>query len=330
MPAPNHDLLDFIEQMSNELADEYLRIQKRVKDDPGTAGDQGEENWADLLRKWLPADHTVVTKGRIIGKEGIASPQVDVLVLRPTYPPFLRNKKVYLATGVAAAFECKITLEAKHIPKAFENSVAIRRLLPHRNGSPYRELTSPIVYELLAHSHSWTQENSTPLSNILTNVHRADLEHVQHPRESLDLVCVADLATIVLAKIPGMGLPGRGTPAPLALATGYYQLIKDIFRESEWEKGPARWSERPVRPVGRFLSCLWQMMAWENAALRPLADYFRLMGAGASSGELRYWDLGVYSIETRARVTRYLSEGGWAMVGEWDEWSREFIDLVHQ
>jgi hypothetical protein len=35
------------------MAEEYDRIQKRATEDPGTAGDQGEENWATLLRNWL-------------------------------------------------------------------------------------------------------------------------------------------------------------------------------------------------------------------------------------------------------------------------------------
>ena len=49
-----HDLYDFMQQISNEMAAEYDRIQKRATEDPGTAGDQGEENWAELLRGWLP------------------------------------------------------------------------------------------------------------------------------------------------------------------------------------------------------------------------------------------------------------------------------------
>ena len=61
-----HDLYDFMRQLSNEMAAEYDRIQKRTTEDPGTAGDQGEENWADLLRGWLPRTYEVVTKGRII------------------------------------------------------------------------------------------------------------------------------------------------------------------------------------------------------------------------------------------------------------------------
>jgi uncharacterized protein DUF6602 len=100
MKKKSHDLLDFMVTVSREMSLEYDRIQKRAAEDPGTAGDQGEENWAELLRRWLPATYYVVTKGRILSHDGVAGPQVDVLILRPSYPKDLLNKKLYLAAGV--------------------------------------------------------------------------------------------------------------------------------------------------------------------------------------------------------------------------------------
>ena len=161
--AQTHDLFDFVTSVTKGLAEEYDRIQKRVREDPGTAGDQGEENWAEILREWLPPAYNVVTKGRVLGHNGVASPQVDVIVLRPSYPPYLFNKKLYLAAGVAAAFECKLTLKAEHLEDAVENCIKIKKLFKPRVGTPYRELNTPIVYGLLAHSHSWKAEKSKPL-----------------------------------------------------------------------------------------------------------------------------------------------------------------------
>ena len=90
-----HDLHDFMQQKSDWLAAEYRRIQKRAPEDPGTAGDQGENNWADLLRGWLPYTYHVETKGRIISQDGRTSPQIDVVVLKSMYPKELieKNKK---------------------------------------------------------------------------------------------------------------------------------------------------------------------------------------------------------------------------------------------
>ena len=189
-----HDLHDFMRQLSIEMSAEYERIQKRATEDPGTAGDQGEENWAELLRGWLPRTYEVVTKGRIISQDGVTSPQIDVLVLKGSYPQKLLNKKLYLAAGVAAAFECKTTLKASHITEAIENCVKIKNLYPVRKGTPYKELHTPIVYGLLAHSHSWKSEKSTPEQNIESKLTEVDEIHVLHPRQHLDILCVADLA----------------------------------------------------------------------------------------------------------------------------------------
>jgi hypothetical protein len=102
-----HELEEFLAQDRAEIAAEYKRIYQRSTEDPGTAGDEGEENWAELLREWSPPSYQVVTKGRIIFPDGTATPQIDVLVLRGTYPPRLLTKKLYLSSGVVAAFECK-------------------------------------------------------------------------------------------------------------------------------------------------------------------------------------------------------------------------------
>jgi len=133
-------------QISAEMSAEYDRIQMRATEDPGTAGDQGEENWAELLRGWIPRAYVVVTKGRIISQEGVTSPQIDVLVLKGAYPKKLLNKKLYLAAGVAAAFECKTTLKASHIEETIENCVRVKSLYPTRTGTPYKELHAPLVY----------------------------------------------------------------------------------------------------------------------------------------------------------------------------------------
>ena len=175
-----HELYDFMRRLSDKMADNYKQIQKRATEDPGTAGDQGEENWKELLQGWLPRTYEVVTKGRIISQDGQVSPQVDVLVLKSIYPKQLidEGQKIFLAAGVAAAFECKTTLKAEHIEKAVMTCVEIKNLYPERKGTPYKELHAPIVYGLLAHSHSWKETNSTPENNIEKKLRGSDYHHV--------------------------------------------------------------------------------------------------------------------------------------------------------
>ena len=93
MSTSTHDLFDFFKKANSNISDEYTRICRRVNEDPGTAGDQGEENWKELLESWIPPYFQIVTKGRILSDSGETSPQVDVIVLSPDYPKSLLNCK---------------------------------------------------------------------------------------------------------------------------------------------------------------------------------------------------------------------------------------------
>ena len=81
-----HELIEFLKRANKNIEREYNRISWRVNEDPGTAGEQGEENWKKLLKLWLPSNFEVVTKGRILDVNGNASPQMDIIVLSPYYP----------------------------------------------------------------------------------------------------------------------------------------------------------------------------------------------------------------------------------------------------
>ena len=315
-----HDLQEFMRQLSDEMAAEYNRIQMRATEDPGTAGDQGEENWAELLRGWLPRTYEVVTKGRIIGQDGRTSPQIDVLVLKSIYPEKLLTKKLYLAAGVAAAFECKTTLKAAHIDEAIETCVKIKNLYPVREGTPYKELHAPIVYGLLAHSHSWKGPNSTPEANIEQKLLESDCLHVSHPRQGLDLLCVADLAAWTLFKmtfvrpqlIPNYesSMFSRYGPDEAALSSYIGHTSSDNRVEH-------------FTPIGVLISNLSRQLGWEDSGLRSLADYYRNANTeGLGRGNVRKWSSAIYSEKVRR-----LAEAGNLSSGLssfWDEWRSMF------
>lgn len=313
-----HDLYDFMRQLSDEMAAEYNRIQKRATEDPGTAGDQGEENWAGLLRGWLPRTYEVVTKGRIISQDGRTSPQVDVLVLKDVYPERLLNKKLYLAAGVAAAFECKTTLKAEHIEQAIKTCAEIKNLYPAREGTPYKELHAPIVYGLLAHSHSWKSPNSTPEDNIKLMLRKSDVLHVAHPRLGLDLLCVADLAAWVLTKITLVGpqwIPDYQSTIVSKFGPDGLALSAHVGHTPSHDNQVEHFT-----PIGVLISKLSQRLAWEDSALRDLADYYSITNiAGFSEGNLRHWSMSIYSEKVRPRV-----ETGALSAKDWDEWNYIF------
>jgi hypothetical protein len=311
----HHDLLDFLQEVSVEIDAEYKRIQKSAKYDPGTAGDEGEENWAGILRDWLPPAYHVVTKGQIMSLDGSLSPQIDVLVLHPTYPKRLRNKKKYLAEGVLAAFECKLTLTKKDIYDTVKNSALIKRLVHSEKGTPYKELTSPIIYGLLAHSYVWKSEKGAVLGTISSHLSDADKVNVEHPREMLDLFCVSDLATWVASKQPALSPDDvddwseeiygtRGLPATSYMC---HTQFGEFFRQ-----------DKEYTPIGVFLTALLIKLAWEDTSLRRIASYFEELGfLWTSSGSSRTWSMDVYSDELRDKVSYKRLSDDWI----WDEWN---------
>lgn len=320
MTDDTHDLALFLKRATDEIASEYSQIQRHATEDPGTAGDQGEENWATLFRNWLPPTYHVVTKGRILGLNGTPSRQVDVIVLNPTYPKHLLNQKLYLAGGVAAAFECKLTLKAQHIKKAVENAGAIRRLLPPRIGTPHKELNSPMIYGVLAHSHSWKSPKSKPIDIVNKCLIETDLSFTQHPREMIDLICVADLALWKASKIPWFGpesvpyseesLPewAPRTGVPLTSFMCHSMLNKDQ---------PLSFS-----PIGAAVAFLLCKIAWEDVTIREIARYFtmvNLSGFGISE-RMKVWKPSIYSPTVHSQINTKISLLK-AINDDWDEWN---------
>lgn len=295
-----HDLTDFIDSIARQVSEEYKRIQKRACEDPGTAGDQGEENWASLLRGWLPHTMRIVTKGRILSEKGVASPQVDIIVLSPEYPSYLLDKKLYLAGGVLAAFECKTTLKASHIKSFIANSIEIKDHSVNELGTPYKELQSPILYGLLAHSHSWKSSSSKPIEIITEKLLSCDEELVAHPRQMPDLVCVGDLACWSTSKATYIG-PHIGNMEWKDFMTEIYGSGGCALSYYNCHSGSLS-SIKSFNPIGAFIYCLISKMAKRSEALRPLARYYQNTLSVGSEGVGRKWPISIYSEEIQLQV----------------------------
>lgn len=321
-----HELEDFLRQVEVELSREYERIMRRATEDPGTAGDEGEENWASLLRKWLPSSYHVVTKGRLLGIDGLASPQMDVIVLKPSYPPALRDKKVYLAGGVAAAFECKTTLKKTHIREATETAAKVQAIAhpeppkSTRQGAPFYELHGPIIYGLLAHSHSWTTATA---ADHVTEVLNEAMSVQEHPRNVLDITCVANLGTWTAMRMSYFGPrlnvwdqhPLRGAfPDGFAACAVMGPANPDSFNSID--------NQIPDLAVAKLCAYLTSRLAWEDPSMRPMADYFRLVGMhGRDQGMTQAWHLSsVYSPGVVADLHR-----GRISNTPWDPWQMAFL-----
>jgi hypothetical protein len=315
-----HELKTFLMQDVREMASEYERIRGRSLEDPGTAGDEGEEVWAELLRQWLPEDYTIVTKGRILGADGSAGPQVDILILCPGYPKRLLNKKLYLAGGVTAVFECKNTLTSKHITDAFERAAKVNALVGTRLGTPFVEMVPLIEFGLLAYSHAWKAPASQP-KQLIDNALQFGMAQLGRPSDPPSLICVADLAcwTIMRFAYDGpmfmspdvwrgrqasTGLPDQG-----ACWVGHFRHTEAL---------PA--DQAPPNAIAVAIAFLLGRLAHDNAPVRALSQYFHAAGISGSSSPVTMKRFGfeIFSDEVRAGLPQRLTNGvvgsDWSMV----------------
>lgn len=308
-----HELHGFFRSYSRKLAEDYAATRPRVLEDPGTSGDQGEESWASLLRDWLPEGYSVVTKGRILGASGKASPQVDIIVLKPNYPRFLKGHKYYFLDGVAAVFECKLTLKPGHLEKVMKNAKLIAELQPKPTGSPQKEIMAPLVYGVLAHSHAWKSDEDSVVKNITDKIHELG-QKASEPRELPELVCIADLAGWRLAHaqythyffidlmIPD---PSLRDAAAKKIEEIYQNIPTQIYRTSDSvqmfidqpysqyrpQYYPAHIdSKTPTdswarfTPIGAFIAALYDKLAYRDPGLLNISEYFNSVHVPASSG----------------------------------------------
>ena len=255
------------------MQSEYERIRARTVEDPGTAGDEGEEAWASILRKWLPEGYQVRLKGRILSAEGTAGPQVDIVV------------KLYLAGGVAAAFECKNTLKSAHIDKAWETAAAIEELDGRdRDRSPFHALVPSICYGLLAHGYSWNKPGSDAFG-MVTRKLRKLLESTNQICKAPSLICIANLASWDSLRISYDG-PGVVPPELWEARKALLGRIDDrptcAIQYSVAADGSNQ--PQPANPLGVLVANIVGRLAFEDATIRPLSQYFFASGMSGERG----------------------------------------------
>lgn len=314
-----NDLYDLMREVRENVAAEYERIRRRAGEDPSIAGGEGENTWAEIFKHWLPPAYQIETKGKIMAADGSSSPEFDVIVLSPTYPRKLRKIKQYLAGGVVAAFECKLTCKADDVRTTISRSVSVRRSFPKRLGTPYREMHSPIIMGLLAHSHAWKSPGSKPVENIETALYTADNDLVTHPREMLDFVCISDLATWSSSRNANLDAQDiltrthpslRHTMPEQLIMTGYFRRNADEERQvSEFT------------PVGALICKLLVRLAWEDPSIRPLAQYFegtRISGDGI--GRAKVWK----PEDVFSESVRHAEISSKPIYEDWSEWGLDF------
>jgi len=304
-------------KISKDMAMEYGRILKRAKEDPGTAGDEGEESWAELLRNWLPATYHVVTKGRILFADDTATPQIDILVLTPNYPLHLRNKKMYFAGGVVAAFECKLTLRASHLRELLRTSEVIKSGSV-AGSNPYEALNSPILYGLLSHSHSWTKK--IPVSNQIFGVMKKLVASsgfdFEKARLYPDLVCISDTGIFCYGKSFIFSEDAEGDEKEI-LSEAKANAVLSLSYNAYWSDDESSWMYGTVH--GTLISFVMQKLAYYDVGLRSLTSYFKDTDIDAAS--IGFVSSTGIDLEEGV-VERYFEAGGAS--NYWNPWGKNF------
>jgi hypothetical protein len=315
-------LLDFLLQVSAQIQAEYERIRRRAVEDPGTAGDQGEENWASVLRGWLPSVVPRCHKGEIDRSGRLYQSQVDVIVLKPAYPSALADKKLYMAAGVAAAFECKTTLKRRDVEDSVRTAAKVKALLSPRVGTQHQETHTPLVYGLLAHSHVWKSPESKPHEIIRGALNLTDALVCEHPRLQIDLICVADLTVWTQDTTPFVGPATWGarweTMAPIMGPDG--GIITSFVEHNE----PPAMSGK-FNPIGLCIMDITRRLGWEDRSCRDLANYYRSVLSFSGFGTQRHWPNSIFSHSTMQRLASPLSSVHLLTAEFWDDQSNGLI-----
>jgi hypothetical protein len=332
MPASEHPMSDFLSDMQRSMADDYRRIRGRAGEDPGTAGDEGENSWSALLSLWLPQEYQIITKGRIIFPDGHSSPQVDVLVLAPWYPKAMLHGKYMLSCGVVAGFECKLTLRPHHIKAAAGTAAEIARHVGINRSTPYDVLHSPIIYGLLAHSHDWKGPESTPLDNVSGHLKDACAELTTFPREAIDYISVADLGTWRSNRFIFLWRQAEreAEEQMRSLLGNSYHSPREAFGESGTTQvgymvSVLSGSKQP-NPVSDLICHLFYRLGYVNESIRGLVEYTNAvqeLQADTQGLTVKSWDASFYpepvrdALESPDLIPRYSPLS-------WNRWGQAF------
>ncbi len=310
-----HDFFKLMGAVKKSLASDYAGIRERSREDPGTAGDQAEENWAEILRDWLPANYRVVTKGQILFEDGSSSPQMDVLVLTPSYPKGLRSEKYLFSGGVVAAFECKLTLRKADITRTFETACAIKRKAQARFGTPYDELNRPPIVGLLAHSQSLGKDRKS--WKLYDAVEKCQDKCCDHPRELLDVICVAELCNNYVRKAcscrPG-GLTKDEIEELSELNVGGAVAAMYTFQDEDM---PTTDLDFTGAILAGLIYELTVRLAFEDENIRPWAEHISMLGFYGGIGRPFYCAEDVLSETVRRRLKATGAE-----TDRWSKWNR--------
>ena len=274
-------------QTSEEIQTEYGRLHDAARSDPQYAGHEAESGWKSILEKWLPPEYEVGSRKYILPDISSSSEhnecfETDLVIFNPTYPKPLREKAEVLSGGIVAAFFVRLTADADGIRDASRRASILKRATTVRMNTPRLHLQGPFSVGLLAHSHNWKADKSTPFENVTRNLNKFNLEYAKIPREVLDYTCIADLgiwSTSFWLRV-GRDMPMTGL-TPEQIINGSVSVSTGCINAG-----------MPEPAVARFIVQLIYRLSFIDPTLRHWAlGLLAALPTGGTTPEWRHWNI---------------------------------------
>lgn len=258
--------------LQEEIRLDYRDAQAAHQEDIQRSGHQGEATWANLLTKWLPSNYEIGLRKYIIGHDDTVQQfETDIVVFEPSYPQHLRKKAQIHSAGIAAAFSVKLTARNQHFDEIAGWSKSLAKLSQSDLTTVEGQLLPGFPTGFLAHSHAL---GKFPLQKLASGV-RAAGQVAEHPRELLDLACIADLGTLSCM---------RAAYIPMSQ---HFADQTDFVMSSYIELNDAH----QYGAVAHFIISLYKVLGRNDPSLKKLADGLaHSTKTGNGEGEQRKWE----------------------------------------
>ncbi|BBZ74390.1 hypothetical protein MPRS_54830 [Mycobacterium paraseoulense] len=276
-------------------------------------GHRVESRWDEVLRDWLPPQYEIGKRKYLLLETEDGPPltqETDLVVFHPHYPEKLRVKESVLASGVAAAFSSRRTVDRQDIKNAYEEAIILRRGMEIRDATKEKDyLVPPVFFGLLGESHEWKAPGSDPKENIKSATTDFDRDLVMSPREGLDFICIADLGawsrlSIVVTErflrenqqlAPWLGF-ASGT-------SGIESLVVTGLRHD--------YQQQNLSPLTNFVGSLWGKLAINDPTLKPFADGLRITNTTDALGSFPMRSFRFADMATPEIAARYRNHGNY-------------------
>ncbi len=292
-----HQLNDFFSRATREMADDYAQIRKdHSRVDAKVAGNNGELNWINLLKKWLPSNLQYAQNVRILNADGNRTKEIDFVILEPGYPLALAEKNEILSGAVIASFECKLTLRKRDLGDIFEKCENLKSLTkPKATIDPAQDFRGAFPHYVVSHSSEWKSEPVAKIyAELLSSVIRAS-----HPRNLVDGIYVADAGGVECRSV---GMPPVFQPV--------------LYPDGKWVPGPdgepfGSWTDYTVCTMpmwfeadgirGLVLS-LFKLLRGKSLLSDALNSFVARVSHIGGEGHMRHWPLEMFDERTQSWI----------------------------